>query len=130
MPNEIARHVIAANHPMAVGDLAVIGKDLMAALEMVQAGIVSQEDVDTFASKNIVFRDHVWTQAAAHIIRVHRPNLMMFHLLTLDSIKHRYGPDTLAAQSTMAHLDAQVAAIVDAVGPKIEVHMDGGVRSG
>jgi predicted AlkP superfamily pyrophosphatase or phosphodiesterase len=85
------------------------------ALEMVKAGIVSQEDVEAFASRNIVFRDHVWTQAAAHIIRVHKPNLMMFHLLTLDSVQHRYGPDTLAAQSTMAHLDGQVSAIVDAV---------------
>jgi predicted AlkP superfamily pyrophosphatase or phosphodiesterase len=39
----------------------------------------------------------------------------MFHLLTLDSMQHRYGPDTLAAQATMAHLDEQVAAIVRAV---------------
>ena len=85
------------------------------AREMVAAGIVTQEDVDTFASKNIVLRDHIWTDAAAHIIRAHKPNLMMFHLLTLDSMQHRYGPDTLAAQSTMAHLDAQVAEIVQAV---------------
>lgn len=85
------------------------------AQEMVAAGIVTREDVETFASKNIVLRDHIWTEAAAHIIRVHKPNLMMFHLLTLDSVQHRYGPDTLAAQSTMAHLDAQVGAIVKAV---------------
>ena len=85
------------------------------AQEMITAGLVSQEDVETFAAKNIVMRDHVWTEAAAHIIRTHKPNLMMFHLLTLDSMQHRYGPDTLAAQSTMAHLDAQVAAIVRAV---------------
>ena len=85
------------------------------AQEMVAAGIVTREDVETFASKNIVLRDHIWTEAAAHIIRVHKPNLMMFHLLTLDSVQHRYGPDTLAAQSTMAHLDAQVGAIVQAV---------------
>ena len=85
------------------------------AQEMVKAGLVSQDDVDTFATKNIVMRDHVWTAAAAHIIRAHQPNLMMFHLLTLDSMQHRYGPDTLAAQSTMAHLDAQVAEIVRAV---------------
>jgi predicted AlkP superfamily pyrophosphatase or phosphodiesterase len=85
------------------------------ALEMVKAGLVSQEDVDSFGAKNIVFRDHVWTEAAAHIIRAHQPNLMMVHLLTLDSMQHRYGPDTLAAQETMAHLDAQVAVIVRAV---------------
>jgi predicted AlkP superfamily pyrophosphatase or phosphodiesterase len=83
--------------------------------EMVAAGLVSQEDVDGFSTRNIVFRDRVWTDAAAHIIRTHKPNLMMFHLLTLDSVQHRYGPDTLAAQSTMAHLDGQVAEIVKAV---------------
>src|SRR5205085_4406543 len=85
------------------------------AQEMIAAGLVSRDDVETFSSKNIVFRDHVWTQAAAHIIRTHKPNLMLFHLLALDSVQHRYGPDTLAAQETMAHLDAQVASIVEAV---------------
>ncbi len=83
--------------------------------EMVAAGLVSQDDVDNFSTRNIVFRDRIWTDAAAHIIRTHKPNLMMFHLLALDSMQHRYGPDTLAAQETMAHLDAQVADIVRAV---------------
>jgi predicted AlkP superfamily pyrophosphatase or phosphodiesterase len=85
------------------------------AQEMIAAGLVSREDVETFGSKNIVLKDHIWTSAAAHIMRVHKPNLMMFHLLTLDSVQHRYAPDSLAAQSTMAHLDARVAAIVAAV---------------
>jgi predicted AlkP superfamily pyrophosphatase or phosphodiesterase len=85
------------------------------ALEMIKAGTLSQDDVDTFSSKNIVYRDYAWTQAAAHIIREHKPNLMMFHLLTLDSMQHRYGPGTLAGQAVMAHLDAQVAEIVRAV---------------
>src|ERR671913_1032273 len=83
--------------------------------EMIGAGLVSQEVVENFAEKNIVFRDHVWTAAAAHIIREHRPHLMMFHLLTLDSMQHRYGPGTLAATSAMAHLDGQVAQIALAV---------------
>ncbi|MEP6914986.1 MAG: ectonucleotide pyrophosphatase/phosphodiesterase [Acidobacteriota bacterium] len=85
------------------------------AREMIAAGALTEEDVDTFTSKNIVLRDAVWTQAAAHIIRAHKPNLMMFHLLTLDSTQHRYGPGTLAAQAVMAHLDAQVAEIIRAV---------------
>jgi len=83
--------------------------------EMVTAGVVSQDDVDNFSTRNIVLRDRIWTDAAAHIIKAHKPNLMMFHLLALDSMQHRYGPDTLAAQETMAHLDAQVADIVRAV---------------
>ena len=82
------------------------------AAEMVKAGLVSQADVDSFSSQNIIFRDDVWTKAANHILKQHRPNLLLFHLLTLDSIQHRYGPRTPAAMATMALLDTQVASIV------------------
>jgi predicted AlkP superfamily pyrophosphatase or phosphodiesterase len=85
------------------------------ARELVEAGVISQADADGFASRNIVFRDYAWTEAAAHIIRRHRPNLMLFHLLNLDSTQHRYGPRSHAAMTTMAHLDAGVKKIVDAV---------------
>jgi predicted AlkP superfamily pyrophosphatase or phosphodiesterase len=82
------------------------------AAEMVKAGLVSQADVDTFSTQNIIFRDDVWTKAANHILKQHRPNVLLFHLLTLDSIQHRYGPRTPAAMATMALLDSQVASIV------------------
>jgi predicted AlkP superfamily pyrophosphatase or phosphodiesterase len=82
------------------------------AAEMVKAGLVSQADVDAFSGQNIIFRDDVWTKAAIHILKQHRPNLLLFHLLTLDSIQHRYGPRTPAAMATMALLDSQVASIV------------------
>ena len=85
------------------------------AQELVTAGVLSQTELETFATRNIVWRDRVWTQAAAHIIEKHRPNLMMFHLLNLDSTQHRYGPRTHAAMTTMSLLDAQVAEIVAAV---------------
>jgi predicted AlkP superfamily pyrophosphatase or phosphodiesterase len=82
------------------------------ARELVKAGVLSQADLDGFASRNILFRDHIWTQAAAHILRQHRPNLLMCHLLNLDSTQHRYGPRTPAAMSAMALLDTQVSTIV------------------
>ena len=82
------------------------------AAEMVKAGLVSQADVDAFSAQNIIFRDDVWTKAANHILKQHKPNLLLFHLLTLDSIQHRYGPRTPAAMATMALLDSQVASIV------------------
>ena len=82
------------------------------AAEMVKAGLVSQADIDTFSSQNIIFRDDMWTKAAVHILKQHRPNVLLFHLLTLDSIQHRYGPRTPAAMATMALLDSQVASIV------------------
>jgi predicted AlkP superfamily pyrophosphatase or phosphodiesterase len=85
------------------------------AQELVKAGALTQAELETFHTRNIVWRDHIWTLAAEHIIRQHRPNLMMYHLLSLDSVQHRYGPRTLAATATMAHLDSQVARIVNAV---------------
>jgi predicted AlkP superfamily pyrophosphatase or phosphodiesterase len=85
------------------------------ARELVNAGAVSEADLDTFATRNIVWRDQIWTAAAAHILRQHRPNLLLFHLLNLDSTQHRYGPRTPAAMTTMAHLDAQVGTIVETI---------------
>ena len=82
------------------------------AQEMVKAGVISDEDLAAFGSKNILYRDHIWTEAALHILREHRPNLLMFHLLNLDSTQHRYGPRTPAAMTTMTLLDSQVAKIV------------------
>jgi predicted AlkP superfamily pyrophosphatase or phosphodiesterase len=83
--------------------------------EMVSAGAITQSDVDSFATRNIVWRDEVWTNAAVHILRQHRPNLLLFHLLALDSTQHRYAPRTPAAMTAMAHLDTQVARIVHAI---------------
>lgn len=83
--------------------------------EMVAAGRLAQSDVDTFATRNIVWRDEVWTNAGVHILREHRPNLLLFHLLALDSTQHRYAPRTHAAMLSMAHLDTQVARIVQAI---------------
>jgi predicted AlkP superfamily pyrophosphatase or phosphodiesterase len=81
-------------------------------LELVKAGIMTADDVAAFASRNILYRDYIWTEAAIHILRHHRPNLLLFHLLNLDSTQHRYGPRTPAAMTTMAHLDTQVATIM------------------
>jgi predicted AlkP superfamily pyrophosphatase or phosphodiesterase len=83
--------------------------------ELVAAGTVSQADVDGFRSRHIVLRDRIWTDAAAHIIRKHKPNLLLFHLLNLDTTHHRYGPRTHAALTTMAHLDAQVKTVLNAI---------------
>ena len=83
--------------------------------ELVKAGVISQSDLEAFHTKNILWRDEMWTAAAAHILRQHRPNLMLFHLLNLDSTQHTYGPRTPAAMTAMAHLDSQVAAIMKAV---------------
>lgn len=83
--------------------------------EMIQRGILTPNEVQDFTKFNIVWRDQVWTKAAAYLIKEHRPNLMLFHLLTLDTTHHRYGPKTLAGSTAMAFLDSCVAQVVEAV---------------
>lgn len=83
--------------------------------EMVATGAIAQRDVDTFGAQSIVWKDEMWTNAAIHILRRHHPNLLLFHLLALDSIQHRYGPRTPAATVTMARLDSQVARLVTTI---------------
>lgn len=83
--------------------------------EMMDRGALTRDEVENFTRFNIVRRDQVWTKAAAYLIKEHQPNLLLFHLLTLDSTHHRYGPNTLAATTAMAFLDSCVARVTEAV---------------
>jgi predicted AlkP superfamily pyrophosphatase or phosphodiesterase len=83
--------------------------------EMIHKGVITASDLGTFTKSNILFRDQVWTTAAAYLIREHKPNLLLYHLLSLDSTHHRYGPDSLAANDAIAFLDSCVARLVEAV---------------
>jgi predicted AlkP superfamily pyrophosphatase or phosphodiesterase len=84
------------------------------AREMIAAGSVSAEEMQTFEKAPITFRDEIWTRAGEHIITAHKPNLLLFHLLTTDSAQHTYGPDSLAARAALALADAKVGRIVEA----------------
>ena len=68
-----------------------------------------------FTKSNILFRDQIWSRAAAYLIREHKPNLLLVHFLSLDSAHHTYGPGTLAATSAIAFLDSCVARVTDAI---------------
>jgi predicted AlkP superfamily pyrophosphatase or phosphodiesterase len=83
--------------------------------EMLAKGVITAADLDAFDKANILFRDQIWTQAAAYLIREHKPDLLLYHLLSLDSVHHQFGPNTLAARAAMAFLDSCVEKIVAAV---------------
>ncbi len=83
--------------------------------EMMSHGLVQKDEVEQFRKLNIVRRDQIWTDAAIHILREHKPNLLLFHLLTLDSTHHAYGPGSTAAKVAIGFLDSCVARVVDAV---------------
>ncbi len=83
--------------------------------EMLSKGVVTPADLEGFTKANILFRDQIWTRAGEYLIRSHKPDLLLFHLLTLDSEHHTYGPNTLAGRTAMAFVDACVEKLVNAV---------------
>lgn len=83
--------------------------------EMAAAGILSEADAREFSKISPVGRDRYWTEAAAHIIKRHKPNLLLFHLLNVDANNHAHGPRTYASKTAYAYADECVAKIVDAL---------------
>ena len=83
--------------------------------EMVASGLVSESDLRSFAKAPITWRDEIWTRAAIHILERHRPNLLLFHLLTTDSVQHRHGADSLAGNTALILADRQVQRILDSL---------------
>lgn len=83
--------------------------------EMVAAGVATAKDLSDFRKSNIQWRDALWTKAAVHILKTHKPNLLLFHLLTLDSIHHRYGPKTPGGATAIALVDARVGELMAAL---------------
>lgn len=84
------------------------------AREMVRAGALSEEELATYAKSPITFHDEIWTRAAEYIITAHKPNLLLFHLLTTDSMQHQYGARTLGQQTALVLADARVGRLVEA----------------
>lgn len=82
--------------------------------EMMEAGLITADEIAGFTKAPITFRDEMWTRAAEHILAKHKPNLTLVHLLTTDSAQHRYGARSLAGYTALALADAKVGRMVDA----------------
>jgi predicted AlkP superfamily pyrophosphatase or phosphodiesterase len=74
---------------------------------------VNAEQLKEFEKSSQAWQDEIWTDAAVRILEDHHPNLLLFHLLTLDDINHEYGPMSSASLTAMAWLDSQVKRVVD-----------------
>ena len=84
--------------------------------EMIASGSVTEADIREFAKTQIVRRDEIWTDAAVHILRKHKPNLLLFHLLATDSSQHRYGARSLGGYTALGLADARIRQIVESAG--------------
>jgi predicted AlkP superfamily pyrophosphatase or phosphodiesterase len=80
--------------------------------KLIADGIVTAEQLRTFEASSQAWQDEIWTDAAVRILEDHHPNLLLFHLLTLDDINHEYGPMSNASLTAMAWLDSQVNRVV------------------
>jgi predicted AlkP superfamily pyrophosphatase or phosphodiesterase len=84
--------------------------------ELIDKGVVTSEDIATFMKgKNIAWRDMIWTEAACHIMRSRKPNLLLFHLLTTDAINHANGPGSQASHTAFAYADRLVGDLLKSI---------------
>jgi predicted AlkP superfamily pyrophosphatase or phosphodiesterase len=84
--------------------------------ELIDAGEITAQDIQGFTKgSNIAYRDLIWTKAAAHIIKRHHPNFLLFHLLSTDAANHAYGPGSTASYVAYAYADAMVGELERAV---------------
>ena len=83
--------------------------------ELVAKGILKDETQKTFMASSPPQRDHVWTEAACHVIRERKPNLMFIHLLNVDATHHAEGAQTPAGYTANAYADACLRRIVEAI---------------
>jgi len=81
--------------------------------ELISDGTVTSDQLRTFEDSSQVWQDQIWTDAAVDILEKHQPNLLLFHLLTLDDTNHEYGPMSPASFTAMAYLDDKVKQILD-----------------
>ena len=87
--------------------------------EMVAAGTITPEYIEWMQMgpkrKSVTFLDNMWTKAAIHIFKTHRPNLLLYHTLNTDATHHTYGPGTMASHTALAYADKLVGDLVQAV---------------
>ncbi len=84
--------------------------------DLISAGEVTREQLQTFEDSSQAWQDQIWTAAADDILEKHKPNLLLFHLLTGDDTNHEYGPMSPASLTAFAFLDNRVKQIVDLLG--------------
>lgn len=65
-------------------------------------------------NRDPIQRDRFATAVALHIIRNHRPNLLLIHLVETDYRQHASGPHSPEARAAFARVDAHVGAIAHA----------------
>ena len=83
--------------------------------ELVRLRLLKDETDKSFSANSVVGRDYVWTEAACHVIRERRPNLMLLHLLNVDATHHAEGPQSPPGYTANAYADMCVGRVLEAL---------------
>ena len=83
--------------------------------ELIAKGLLADATHKSFASNSSAGRDLVWTEAACHVIRERKPNLLLVHLLNVDGTHHKHGAGSSEGYTANAYADACLSRIVTAV---------------
>jgi len=83
--------------------------------DLVRQGAIAHDQLVHFGAPSQAWRDRIYTRAAIDIIREHHPDLLLLHLLALDSIEHETGFGNNSGRDTIAFLDDRVKDVIDAV---------------
>ncbi len=83
--------------------------------EIYEADIL--DDMTTFAlwQHSSPGRDAIWVKTAIHLIENRMPNILLLHLLHVDSTHHRIGVNTKPGYTAMALADYQIRDLLDAL---------------
>jgi len=83
--------------------------------DLVGLGLLATPDDAGFRARGVVGRDEVWAQAAVHLLKTQKPNLLLLHLLNTDGQQHAHGPLTTEAFTALALADRYVGDVVKAI---------------
>lgn len=97
--------------------------------EMIAAGVATEQEILAVAEKKPVVgenveppkrldaaeRDELWTRAASFLMKEHRPNLLLFHLLNTDGQHHRFGPGSPESRTALTLADRYVGDLVQSI---------------
>lgn len=83
--------------------------------ELIDQGLLADSADGDYPFASPPEADHTWTAAATHLIETRTPDLLLFHLLNVDTMHHRHEASSWPGYTAMAYADAQVKRILEAL---------------
>jgi len=83
--------------------------------ELIDQGLLADSANVDYPFASPTHADHTWTSAATHLIESRTPDLLLFHLLNVDTMHHRHEAFSWPGYTAMAYADAQVQRILEAL---------------